>query len=229
MNDLTILFGHIQADELTLRHLEIIRTLNPGVPIVPLTFQADDSAGQALPGSFRATQLEPRFVGQNPWAAADCLIYAWYVHARTQQTAAHRYAYAEWDMLFRVPMRDFYAEVWDRDVACAECFFIDRHWSWNWFKEIYRLPKEIRKFAAGLSPFAGTFLSDRALDKITKQPIPLHVFCELRLGTLANAAGFEIARLPYDKCRNLTWKQELLYPVKSPVYHPVKSTDFKLP
>jgi hypothetical protein len=227
MNDLTILFAHTAQDEVTLRHLEIVASLNPGVPIVPVTFTPADAQASVrrlpLEGSFDAALLEPRFSGQNRWAGTDCMIYAWYVHARTAATTAERYVFMEWDMLYRVPMREFYAEVWDCDVACAECYFLDRHWHWNWFSEVSRLPKELHQHAAGIVPLAGTLLADRVVKSITKGSIPLNVFCDLRLGTLVRACGFDIIRLPYEKARNITWKANSFFPVATPAYHPVKT------
>ncbi len=233
MNELTILFAHTTTNEVTLRHLDILSSLNPGVPIVPITFTSGEPPdgrpmNAPLPGSFDAAVLEPKFAGQNPWAGTDCAIYAWYLHARNPSTTAQRYVFAEWDMLYRVPMREFYAEVWDRDVACAECFFLDRHWHWNWFSELHRLPVELRRFAAGIVPLAGVLISDRVLSAITERPIPLHVFCDLRLGTLVNAAGFEIFRFPYEKGRNITWKVNSFFGVSTPAYHPVKTLDHDL-
>jgi hypothetical protein len=176
-----------------------------------------------LEGTLEAVRLEPKFSAENPWAAADCLIYAWYVHGRTPATSAKRYVYTEWDMLYRIPMHEFYKEVWNRDLAAADYFDHDRHWFWNWFQQITTLPPDIRKFAAGISPLAGTLMSDRLLRNITRRSIPRNVFCELRLATLAKASGFEIYQLPDDKSRNLTWNANYLRPIASPVYHPVKT------
>jgi hypothetical protein len=233
MNDLTILFAHTTQDEVTLRHLDIVASLNPGVPVVPVTFARAKSpdgnqAGPPLDGTFDAARLEPRFAGQNRWAGTDCMIYAWYLHARTQATTAERYVFVEWDMLYRVPMRAFYAEVWGRDVACAECLLVDRHWHWNWFRHLGRLPLELHRHAAGIVPIAGTLFSDRVLSAITQCAIPLDVFCELRLGTLIRAAGFDIFRLPYEKGRNITWNQRFLSQVATPAYHPVKTLKHNL-
>lgn len=202
MRELTILFLHHATDPVTRHHFEILHWLNPGVPVVPLSHRCED----ALPGSYDAARLVPEFAGETGWHGLDVMLYAWYRAGRTAETTARRYALVEWDMLWRVPHADFYREVWDADVAGRDVKEPSRHRDWNWFAQMSRLPAALQPFAGGIAPISGLFLADRVLAAISAQVLPLDVFCELRLPTLAKACGFRLTELPPEKCRNLSFE-----------------------
>ena len=218
-NELTILFQHHKTDALTLRRYENLAKLNPGVPIVPLTLKSNDT----LPGTFDAASIAGLETAKI-WHDSDLSLYYWFRHCRTPETTAARYVCVEYDMLFRVPVREFYREVWNADVATAQVFHAGAHFHWNWFaSEIPKLSPELRPFAAGTVPLCGVLLSHAALAKIALNFIPPGLFCELRLGTLANYYGFDIVEFPWEKKRNLSWKPEFLrMEFESQAYHPVK-------
>jgi hypothetical protein len=218
-NPLTILFLHHRSDDVTHRRLQRLETLNPGVPIVRLTYGSRD----VLPGTFDAASL-PEFAGEHGWQGNDLALYAWYRHRRDERTDADRYVVAEWDMLYRVSMADFYRETWNEDAVGAQVFYCGPHWHWDWFaKCLPRLPAEMRTFAAGLAPLAGAMLSNRALAAIAQGVIPRSVFCECRIATLAAYHGFDMVELPYAKKRNITWRQDFVRMDKDTLaYHPVK-------
>jgi len=216
---LTILFQHHKTDAVTRRRLEQLAHRNPGVPIVLLTHGSND----VLPGTFDSAKV-PGLAQENGWSAVDLTIYSWFRQGRTAQTTAERYVFVEYDLLYRVPLADFYREVWDEAFACAQLFHVGPHHHWNWFRVcLPLLPPALRPFATGVSPMAGVMLAHRTLDAITAGHIPLKVFSECRLGTLVNALGFDMVEFPYAKKRNITWKQAFVRLDKAtPAYHPLK-------
>ena len=218
-NQLTILFVHHRSDDVTRRRVQRLETLNPGVPIVRLTYGSSD----VLPGTFNAADVS-EFAGESGWHALDLVLYAWYRHRRDAQTEAERYVMAEWDMVYRVSMAEFYRETWNEDIVGAQVFYCGPHWHWDWFGPcLPRLPAEMRPFAAALVPMAGVMLSNRALATIARGPIPRGIFSECRLATLAAYHGFDLVELPYAKKRNITWKQDFVRMDKdTQAYHPVK-------
>ena len=220
MHELTILFLHHAANPLTRSRFASLQRLNPGVPVVPLTHRSNDT----LPGCFDAALIAPEFAGEDGWHGTDVMLYAWYRHARTAETTAHRYAVIEYDMLFTVPLADFYREVWDADLAGGHAMHPHECPDWPWFRQTDRLPEALRPFAAGLTPVAGALIADRVLAAIVAVEIPLGVFSEFRLGTLARAGGFHLTNLPEEKCRNLSYAADLVDLNRpTPVYHPVKT------
>lgn len=204
---------------MTVRRYETLVRLNPGVPIVTTTYGSAD----VLPGTRDVASI-PHWAGLDGWANGDLCLYTWFRRWRTPETTAERYIYVEYDMLYRVPMADFYREVWDADVAGAQLFLVGRHRNWRFFKQAWPyLSPEQRRHAAGISPLAGTMIAHRALEKICEGRIPQGVFCEVRLPTLAFAAGFDVEELPYPKKRNITWRQDLVrFDKQTDAYHPVK-------
>jgi hypothetical protein len=216
---LTILFQHHKTDDVTRRRLETLARVNPGVSIVPLTHASDD----VFPGTFNSARV-PEFANENGWSGADVSIYAWFRHGRSARTTADRYVWVEYDMLYRVPMEEFYREVWDDDLAGAQLFFAGPHHHWNWFPVcIPQLPPEFRPFAAGITPLSGVLLAHRTLEAVAAGPIPPGIFAECRVGTLVNAHGFDMVEFPYPKKRNITWREEFLRLDKeTQAYHPLK-------
>jgi hypothetical protein len=157
------------------------------------------------------------------WHDSDLPMLCWFRTQRTPETTAERYIYVEYDMLFRIPVTEFYADVWQADIAGAQLFRHGPHPTWHWFREVNRLPPQLRKHAAGLMPLCGIMMSHRVLETITSNSIPMGVFCELRLATLATYHGFDIVELPWHRKRNLSWKPEFLQmQYDSGAFHPVK-------
>src|SRR5262249_27652973 len=149
------------------------------------------------------------WTGESGWGGVDMSIYNWFRLARTPETTAARYVFIEFDMLYRVPMVEFYRGVWDEDLAGAQLNFCGPRPHWNWFRAAGPwLPPELRPFAAGVSPLAGVMLAHRTLEAICASPIPRRIFCECRLATLVNAHGFDMVEFPYPKKRNITWRED---------------------
>lgn len=112
---LTILFQHHKTDPLTCRRAAGLARRNPGVPIVPLTMGSAD----VLAGTFDAAGM-PGLPVEHPWSGADLALYAWFRYGRTPQTTADRYAVVEYDLLYTVPLSEFYLPVWHADLATAQ-------------------------------------------------------------------------------------------------------------
>ena len=215
---LTILFQHHKTDAVTLRRFWRLVRLNPGVPVVPLTHASPD----VLPNTFDSASF-PELATEDGWRNADLSIYYWFRHARNEITTARRYIFVEYDALYRVSMAEFYREVWDEDFAGAQLYFAGPHRDWSWFRSVYKLPEKLQSFAAGVSPLSGVLLSHRALQAIADGNIPLGIYAELRLATLANAHGFDMVELPYAKKRNITWRQDFVrFGKPTQAYHPLK-------
>lgn len=216
MLDCCILFAHYRDDPITRDHLDRLRRLNP-YPVVAL----GNAALSCVEGTLDVSRLPGEWADEDLWAGADTFLYRWYRHGGLR---ARRYIFLEWDTLATMPIRDFYAEVWDADAAGSEVKRIEADPGW-WFHQRDRLPEHLRRHAAGIVPLNGTLLSDRALAAVAAGPIPPGIFCELRLGTLLRAAGFEPVALPEAKGRMNSWNPALVAfdPDRPGIYHPIKA------
>jgi hypothetical protein len=210
MVEACILFVHHKNDEVTRAHLEHLRRLNP-YPIVPLKNQSDEG----IVGAIRPPH------GEDPWHGADAPIYSWF--ARRGFDAA-RYIVLEWDCLMTIPVREYYAEVWDKKAGACTIVTPATHPCWYWFREIGLFSEELRPYAAGLVPLNGVFLSHEAMIAITSKTIPKDVFSELRLGTLLRAHAIELIEIPVTKGATNSWNPYLTHyePGGLGLYHPVK-------
>ncbi len=149
------------------------------------------------------------------------MLYRWFRHGGLR---ARRYIYLEWDALTTAPVRDFYAEVWDRDAAGSTAVLVERDPGWYWFRQADRLPPHLRPKAGGIVPLNGVLLSHRALAAVAGGEIPPGVFSELRLGTLLRHAGFEMGELPGPKRAMNSFDRGLVaFDAGRPgIYHPIK-------
>ncbi|WP_035613323.1 hypothetical protein [Haloferula sp. BvORR071] len=109
---------------------------------------------------------------------------------RESCTASHL-LFLEWDVRFAAKLGDAFPI--PGDFFCPEVQ--PRNSDWPWWREIPHLPSSLRGHATGIAPLAAILLSRRALDAILAHPeceeaLAAPVFCEVRLPTLAAAAGF---------------------------------------
>ena len=81
MIDCCILFLYHKNDEVTSRHLQLIKKHNPDVPVIPLS-----------------DEVNGRWEMKNPWRNIDAEVYNWYEGRRTIR--ADRYIVFEWDCLW---------------------------------------------------------------------------------------------------------------------------------
>lgn len=213
MLEYVILFAHYDASAVTRRHLEILGSVNP-CPIIPVCSGGSSRVADAVDVS----QLDNRWADEDPWRAADTLIYRWFAR---RPFDARRYIFLEWDTLATLPVREYYREVWDADAAASAVYTPRTYAGWPWFRE---LPAELRPYATGLSPLNGVMLSHRALSAVCAGPLPGNVFCECRLGTAVRRAGFEPVALPPAKAATNGFRRShiVLNPRVPGLYHPVK-------
>ena len=217
MLDCCIVFTHYRDDETTRHHLELIRRLNP-FPVVAVC----NASPERVEGAVDVSLLSKRWSDENKWHSADTILYRWFLHGGIR---AKRYLMLEWDTMATMPVRDFYRDLWDKDVVGTSIKRIETHPDWQWFREqLHLLPSNLRQHAAGVVPFNGLLLSHRALAAVVAADPPPGLFCELRIGTLLRAAGFDLHAMPPEKQRmNSFHPQNITFDGVTPgIYHPIK-------
>ena len=210
MVEACVLFVHHKDDEITRLHLDRVRQLTR-YPIIPL--KGED--GGVRPHS-----------AEHPWRSSDALVYSWFLRRGFD---AERYVVLEWDCLLTMPVKDYYSEVWNSHAAASVVTSVETHPCWHWFREVSKLPEDLRKYACGMVPLNGTLLSHAALLAITSEPIPQGVFGELRIGTLLRSRGIDPIEVPTCKGKTNSWSAYLTEyePTRPGLYHPVKSLNPK--
>ena len=211
MPDLGILFFYYkQNDPVSDQNLESWRRHNPDLPVIPVFCSHPD---QPWP------EKHPTLYS---WRNCDLNLYYWYDQPRSVDCA--RWLYVEWDAYCNLPAREFLRMVWDKDVAAASVKFLSRDPEWEWFEEVKMLPPAAQPLACGVSPFACTMLSDRALAAVANTFFSerWQVFCELRLATMAHLNGYAPVANPLAGPM-VTWRQLHPEDVNGPgIYHSVK-------
>ena len=208
MNELCILFLHFGNDAVTQKHLALIRENNPGVPVVPLTF--DDGVADAVVVPVKLPKIE-----RTEWRNCDQIIYKWFLSP--VRVEAKRYLILESDCLCTMSAREFCAEAWDKPASGARVqrspAFVPRSWS----------PKAEVKFCS-LSPLCGVLLSHAALAAVsTRAENTLFdtTYCEVRIGTLLAIAGFEAVQ-SFEGAE--TFQNGIsVTPDRPGIWHPVKT------
>ena len=223
MLECCIVFLHHRDDPTTRAHLELLRRLNP-YPVVAVC----NAATEHVPGALDVARLSTRWRDEDPRGGTDSVLYRWFLHGGIR---ARRYVFLEWDTLATMPIRDFFAEVWDADAAGSVVKRIEHHPDWIWFLQLEQLPESLRGHAAGLVPLNGTLLSHRALAAVARGSIPDRIFGELRLGTLLRSHGFVLTELPEPKRRmNLYDRRLITFDARQPgLYHPIKEETRPVP
>lgn len=156
------------------------------------------SAGEAFPGGYSILDFpEERERWERhtsrEWLrgrSADLLLYAWYAHRREY---CDRWIVVEWDAYCGMPVEDFFACVWDFDLAAPTVRWPNRDGDWHWFGKLGTLPPELQPYGVGVMPFCFLLLRDAVLDAVCRRVPWDHLGeCngELRFGTLAYASGF---------------------------------------
>ncbi len=212
-----IVFTHYRDDATTRDHLELLRRLNP-FPVVAVCNACSD----CVDGAVDVHLLSNRWSSEDKWSSADSILYRWFLHGGVR---AQRYLMLEWDTLATAPVKEFFGELWDRDVVGTSVKLHETHPEWHWFREqMHLLPPALRQHAAGIVPFNGLLLSHRALSAVVDADPPPGIFCELRIGTLLRSAGFELAEYPPDKQRmNSFHLLNISFDGITPgIYHPIK-------
>lgn len=130
------------------------------------------------------------------WRNCDRSIRDWWRANRHRVKSSH-VAFAEWDVVCNADLRGGILPF----VGLAGRVIEPRPGSgWQWWQEIDRLPEELRIHAASLRPLAVVIASRQCMDAIVSpqwdEVFSRDIFSELRLPTVARAAGFQLAELP---------------------------------
>lgn len=225
MLECVILFSHHKNDELTRHHLNVLRAANPFYPVLPICRERDGKRNALQDAHNVWTQDTADQIG---WAHCDIQVHEWF---KQRPLSAHRYIVIEYDVYAPMPVRDFYGPLWDADCVGINVWRKPAHSDkWVWFKDIGKLPEQWQEEAVGIDPCAVMLFSHRCMDAMSRLPIPRDVFCELRIGSMVKAAGFQVMQHPYGSeriscsiLRNVVESQPSLG-----IYHPVKDYLFNV-
>ena len=124
------------------------------------------------------------------WRGADRALFQWWDDIG-RSGDFDRVLFLEWDVKFSAGVDAVFPAAGDFLVPEVKT----RDERWDWWAEIGRLPAGLQGHAAGIAPQAVVMISRRCLEAMTalpdyRQAIAADIFCELRLATLASAAGY---------------------------------------
>jgi hypothetical protein len=154
----------------------------------------------------------------------DATLYRWFEH---RTFSARRYLLAEYDCLCNVNLEDYYAEVWDADVAGIDFFTRKANPRWRWFLTdcLKTIPAADSAYAAGIVPFTCTLFSHGALERIVAAVYRHDVFSELRLGTIVNKLGLTFQKLSFPERSTICWHEYPWQTNQPGFFHGIKSLD----
>jgi hypothetical protein len=201
-------------DTLTRVHHALLCQSNPSVPIIPLT----DGGPPYLPGTLDVAGLPWQWgPDRNPWRNVDTFAYRAFAAGLLPE--AQRYALIEHDVLVTMPLADYFAAVWDADLAGSVIATPATQPHWQWWSALAGYP-DLWPHRTGIVPSGVVLFSRRALALLAASH--LACFAELRIGTLAKHAGLNLAEVP-EGWRTVGSVAANVPPIEGPgVYHPVK-------
>jgi len=213
--ELGILFLYHKTCDVTERNLESLE--RSGHLVIPISMErgAYFSSGYWL----EQTPFWGDLTGYDPrrcWYNMDACYYEYY---RRRNENCKRWLLAEWDVLCKGRVEDFYGNLWDEDFVAATIHPPEGS-RWHWFKEVESLPYYMRGRAFGASPLAGVLLSDDCMERIVRESWRIDAFCELRIATLARFAGLLPIRNPRARGK-LKWRPSPVVDGDG-LWHPVK-------
>jgi len=215
-----ILFTHHRVDAVTLENMASFERHNHDCVVIPISTEQD-----VTPGGYRLDENEHwRAItarsGRGAWRNID---WAYWLYYSNRAYNCKRWLCSDWDVHCTGPLSEFYGPAWDADVACARPAIagVDPFY---WFKEVPRLPADLRDQAAALTPMTCTLLSDRAMKTMTAASARMSydLFCEVRAGTLARACGFDITTIPHPETIRWDRRPEI---TGRGLWHPVKEAE----
>lgn len=190
-------------------HMEWIRRSNPGARVHVAT-------GVGL--------RDHEHQRAHAWRNADRVIRDWW-RENGATVQGDRIAIVEWDVLVRQ-----HFELADAPRGPGLSGRDPKVWGaqpWCWWREVGRLPADLRSHRYGLAPLCALVATTACLDAIADSRwdhvFDLDIFCELRLPTVVRACGFEIGRVPaFDGCScdiipDPGTKPGFWHPIKHPV------------
>ncbi len=221
-----VVFLHYATDPVTLRNLESFREWNPDATIVTVTSDERIEGGYSIKDDEKVYQVwREQTTGDDPdrkRRIGDLMLYYWYLNRREH---CDRWLVVEWDAFCAMPIREFIEPVSTYPFAAASIHLRRRDRDWYWFSLVKTMPEHLQPFAMGVVPSSFLILKDEVLDALVKL-VPWDnlgkVNSEVRLGTLANAAGFPAVAHPLGG-ENIVWLPlPLMHPIPRGMWHPIK-------
>lgn len=187
--------------DVTKRNIDQMAALNPDAEIVPLTFDS---------GVSNSVLLSPvDWSVSNKWAASDTLFYAYGLHEH--RVEAKRYLLMEYDVFCTQSFQEFYADVWDAEIAALPFhYYHPGIQTWPWFGEDCpqgRFAKRMHDLGAygdklcAVAPSIGIMFNHDAFLKVcdtARDPIFYNLFCEARMATAIAMSGCKVSLLRHD-------------------------------
>ena len=140
------------------------------------------------------------------WYNNDVALYQWFKRTNPSYT---RYIVLEWDVRCFIPLKDFFGDKWFSDFAvpCLKKRGIES--DWHWFNHGVQLPEKYKISEVGVAPMACMILSHECISEISNYYFKnieelKDLFCELRIGTLANYLGFSPCEISNEAKENIT-------------------------
>lgn len=199
-------FGIIIIGHMSPIHFEAVQESNPGVPIYIV-----NTHGMIESVKVFDPHAEP---GVWSWKNSDLSLYAFRLMLKNEP--CEKWAVLEWDTYCNMDLKEYFRLEWDSHLVVCN---VEMDESWCWFKEARFFPAALKRYACGVWPLGLMLISDVCLKHCATNVDPwcLGIFCELRLGTMAN-----MIQTPTIK-RNATisWKGEFT-PFGNGIWHPVK-------
>lgn len=222
--DCHLLFLYHTDNEATRVNLNVLKAHNPDRPIVGIAYEGAPDL-KTIPCWFTPRPKE----GVREFENNDDRVYHWFLNAGSKLPfPAERYLWVEWDTLVTQDVREWFGDLWDVGASAAGSVMVFLRDPWVWFDQGNdRLDPFLRSKMMGVTPLSGILLSHAALKALVEvwrsHPVP-NAFCELRVGTLLNAAGYPPAPRPGG---NLTCVHDARlvrsdWRVVPGFYHPVK-------
>lgn len=218
-SELGILFAYHRLGPVVERNLGSLSELNSDATVIPIA----TTEGLNVSSGFWAYDnrfwfnLTGGLDSKLSWYNLDALYYEYY---RRRNDNCKRWLLAEWDVFCNGSIKDYFGSLWDAPFVSTDIH--EKGSGWFWFCDTDKMPNDVRKFATGLSPLAGTLISDAALEKIVLNSwwIDRPVFCELRLGTIARFSGVEMFPNPNGRGK-VIWRPKPIIEGKG-LWHPMK-------
>jgi hypothetical protein len=212
-----VFYLHHVANEAMRYHLQLLRKHNA----FPIVIAHCDDSGAVVPHE-ESIEIPKEYERGTNWHNADWIWQTWY--KSRHRVEADRYIYLEWDCYADVPLKDWYADLWDADVVTSLAHRPPSNWYWLQSQLEY-MPQELSSHATGLAPLNGVLLSRRAIEHFSQTALHECIFSELRLGSILAAKGFTVETLPMEKAINNVFLEHTASLTTRPggFYHPVKS------
>lgn len=192
--DAILYIHHLPLNEgITQRHAMLLKTLNSGARVIPL--------------SFYDGRPRPMLAPNEQFFHFDTLIYEWFLREKPK---FDRYFLIEWDLFCTAPLKEFYGAAYDRPCVGS---IIARPWSrdillehdfaerdWHFFT--HGNTPGLYPFLRGIIPSCGAMFSHECLEIMSliwsENREVDRLICEVRMGTMACMAGFEPERIRED-------------------------------